>query len=438
MRNSKNSAAAANGKKKKKKKRNPIATFFRIVVSIVLIFIFLAGGAIMAYNKFGGGEEETQSNSSIPSFFDTLMGKGIKLNVAVFGVDGDETRTDVIFVVHFDSKAQKISLISVPRDTRVTLTDEIQEGLRENNRSIPSGGVCKINAVHAYGGKDHNCEYAVMQLEDLLGIKIDHYVKVNIDGFKKLVDAIGGVDIDVPQAMHYEDPFQDLYIHLDAGPQHLDGEKAEMLVRFRKYANADLGRVEVQHLFLEEFAKKVLSTSTILNNLPDLISTYFEYVTTDVNVADAIKYAQYADDINMENITMEMLPGAPQYIGGVSYYLCDEDATKEMVDKLFYGKGEENAGDVTDSKSKKIEVANGGNTEGLAAKKRDLLEKDGYTVVKISTYNGEKEKKTRIIVREDGIGQDLKTYFDDSEIVVDESLLDADTDIKIILGTGQK
>ena len=127
-----------------------------------------------------------------------------------------------------------------------------------------------------------------------------------------MLNAIGGVEVDVPQNMNYEDPYQDLYIHLKKGVQLLDGKKAEQLVRFRKYPMGDVARVSVQQIFLKEFAKKILSTETIKNNMGDIIKTGYDYVKTDVGALDAIKYAQYVNDVDVNNISMEVLPGVPE------------------------------------------------------------------------------------------------------------------------------
>ena len=280
-------------KTKKRRKRSPIRTFFKIVISMVLAFVVMASAAVFAYTKLTGNSVESTSNNS---FIDSILGKGIKLNVAVFGVDKDETRTDVMFVVHFDSKKKELGLLSIPRDTRVDICDEVKEIYEQNDRYYQTP--TKINAVHAYGG-DKGAECAVLQLEDLLGINIDHYVKVNIDGFGEIVDAIGGIDFYVPQDMYWDmRDTGDILIDLKEGQQVLDGDKAIQLVRFRRYAEGDVARVQVQQDFLKEAAKQILSTENIMSNIDTYIKTFFKYVKTDINIVDAIKYSGYIDDID--------------------------------------------------------------------------------------------------------------------------------------------
>ena len=431
--------------RKKKKKRSPIQLFLTIVFTIVFSFCVLAGGAFFAYQSFTAADKpDTGVTSSTPekppkkngaiAFIDAILGKGVTFNMAVFGVDGGETRTDVIFVVHFDSKTKTVNLVSVPRDTYVTMTDEMKQGMDKAGRWYPQA--CKINEVHAYAGKDLNCEYSVLMLEDLLGIDIDHYVRVNLDGFRYLVDAIGGVDVDVPMDMNYEDPYQDLYIHLKAGPQHLDGKQAEQLVRFRSYPQGDVARVQVQQLFLKAFAEKITSSETIKKSLGDILKTGFQYMKTDLNLMDAIKYIQYISDVDVNNIKMETIPGQGQYIGNVSYYVHDEAATEELVQRMFYSDGAEEVS--TDSRDYKIAVLNGGDVVGLAGRKKEMLTEEGFQVTSIGDFTGEKTQETRIIVKQSGMGQDLLEYFPNGEVQVDRSALEKGSDITIVLGLGEE
>ncbi len=221
----------------------------------------------------------------------SVLGGGVDINVAVLGVDAEGKRTDVMFVVNFDSKKGEFKVVSVPRDTRVDLSTEAKLILDSTGNWYPD--YCKINEVHAYAGKEAGVRCVVAQLEDLLGIDIDHYIKIDLNGFRAVVDMIGGVTVDVPQDMYYVDPYQDLYIDLKAGNQVLDGEKAEMLVRFRSYPSGDVQRVAVQQLFLDAFIEKMLDPKTMIMNLKDYIGAVYEYVETDVTLKEAVKYVKY-------------------------------------------------------------------------------------------------------------------------------------------------
>ncbi len=421
--------------RKKKKQFHPVKMFFKIVISIVAAFLVLSGGAAFAYYKITGespfGTVDI-SNASDMNFLDALLKRNVKMNVAVFGTDKDGARTDVMFVIHYDSAQESMDLVSLPRDTRVSVCDEVVQNYQAGGHVYNQ--VTKLNAIHSYSAGDMACENTVLQIEDLLGISVDHYIKIDLDAFRKIVDAVGGVEVDVPQDMDYEDPAQDLYIHLDAGLQTLDGDEAEQLVRYRKYPTGDEGRIEVQQLFLKALAQKVLSSETILKNLPDYIDVLYKDVETDISLTDALKYVNYIEKIDLNKITMQTIPGAGQYIGGVSYFVHDAAGTAELVDQIFY---QTNAGTdgSTDSKSLIIEVCNGGNVAGLAGRFTETLEADGYTLTEPTNYTGTQSAQTRIQVKSEGVGEDLVSYFTDAKIEVAPEEVPAGADIRIILGT---
>ena len=422
------------GKKKnngevKSKKKNPVASFFKTVFIIVVCFVALSFVAVYAYTKATYTPENGYENTpKVSEVLGTMLKDDININVLVCGVDEAETRTDVIFVANFDSKSGTVKLLSIPRDTYTEVTSAVKNKIVNAGRSIPS--VVKMNAVHAYAGKDIGMDCLQMQIEDLLDIEIDNYVLFNTEAFRAVVDIIGGVDMYVPENMYYSDPVQGLYINLKEGQQHLDGDQAEQLVRNRQYVNGDLGRIEVQHHFLSAFVKQVMNTDTILSNAPSLIKAAFEYIQTDMSLGDMLKYAKYINDIKSSEILTETIPGYAQYINGVSYYIADTSSIGQAVDEIFYSGGEY----LTSSKHKNI---NGGEIMGLAGRARDTLEDEGFTISKVSTYKGDQTEYTRIIVKEEGQGQDLLPYFDNAVIIVDDLLLGGNDDILIILGIGQ-
>lgn len=435
-------------KKPKKGKNKFFKKYFQVLFTILGVFVIVAGIFGAGYKFiFEKNLPETEGNSQTAETNKDetdAQEKEDRINVAIFGVDKDGYRTDVIFVVSFNPNTYEINLVSVPRDTKVTMTDEMIKGIESRNGTIPYVGneraTCKINEVHAYAGKGYRNEYSVLMLEDLLGIEIDHYAKIDLEGFKDVVNAIGGVDMEIPEDMFYEDPYQDLYINLKAGYQHLDGKKAEQLVRYRSYAQGDLKRITLQQSFLRELGRKVLTTEGLLNDLPKLIKTLIKYFETDVTIIDALKYVKYIKNINIDNVTMETIPGE-----GGSYFTVDEEGLKELVQRVFYDDDEEEpepdtdepVQTVSDSKNLNIEVANGGTINGLAGQKRDMLIENGYTVKAISTYNGERKAHTRIIVSKAGEGSDLVKYFKNAQITVEPEKLDNGIDIKIILGTDE-
>ena len=220
----------------------------------------------------------------------------------------------------------------------MVMTDDMIAYLEKNGRTVPEAngvyGQCKLTEVHAYAGEGNRSTFSVAMLEEILGIDIDYYVKVDLDAFKDIVDAVGGVEFDVQERLYYSDPAQGLYIDLYPGPQLLDGEKAEMLVRFREgYAQKDLKRIEVQQEFLKAFISQVCSSDKIMSNLDSYIKIFMEKVESGMPVATALKYAGYIKEIDPAAITTDTIPGE-----GGAYFDMDEEGTKELVDYRIYGK----------------------------------------------------------------------------------------------------
>lgn len=251
---------------------------------------------------------------------------------AVYGVDQDEKLTDVIIVACFDKNTRKITALSIPRDTYVTLSDDLYMEMRSEGHSAPR--TMKINAVHSWGEEDGN-KYITEELEEMLGIpQISFFITVNVEAFQKIVDDIGGITIDVPQDMYYNDAQQGLYINLKQGVQTLDGYNAMCLVRYRHYTNGDVDRVQVQQLFLNTLLEKALSTETILKNINNYVETFLTYVQTNMTVTDALKYTPFFPVLKADSLVMATLPGGLR--AGDSGYFINSDYTEKLVDILFY------------------------------------------------------------------------------------------------------
>jgi LCP family protein required for cell wall assembly len=463
--------AVADGDGKPKKKMSPKAKFITIVVSIVSVFCIILGSiviytcldgnpdndpkgviSLLGNGLFGGnsdsdndGSTELVSTSSIPE----------RTQFVIMCTDEDGTRTDTIMVGCYNSETNGISLISVPRDTIVSVSAADYRTMREEFPE-PGKQVMKINAIHHYSGNELGPEMLVKYLNEILGTDIKYYVRIDFKAFHYLVDSIGGIEFDVPQDMDYDDPSQDLAIHLKAGLQTLDGDKAEQLVRFRKdnygggYINGDLGRIEMQQEFMKVLLAKVASIDTITKNPTAYVNAMFSYITTNVTIADAIKYASVLGKIDASKIETYTLPGDVASLYGISGYEMDSEKTAELVYDIFErpvsemtetttdGKDSASKDDkeTADSKDASIMVLNGGYTSGKAGTVKEMLEENGYTVSGKGDYSGDKESKTRIYVAREGLGTDLEQYFVDAETIVDKSETE-DYDITIVIGTGE-
>ena len=316
---------------KKRQKRSIL-----LVAALILILVG-AYAAAKVWVKMDSWQNKAEKSDFVVSASEQEKIKDV-INVAVFGTDEDGFRADVNMVVSFNTTTKELHMISVPRDTRVVLTDDMIDYLEKEDEYVPNRngvyGQCKLTEVHAYAGKGNRCAFSVAMLEELLDVEIDYYVKFDLTAFKKVVDAVGGVDFYVPMNMYWDmtDTGGPL-INLREGMQHLDGDKAEQLVRFRDgYAQKDLKRIEVQQEFITALIEKVCSSQTLMSKLDDLVEVVLDCTESDVTVTEALKYVKYVKDLDPAKITSDTVPGE-----GGSYFDMDEEGTKELIDWRIHG-----------------------------------------------------------------------------------------------------
>ena len=263
-----------------------------------------------------------------------------KTNFLVAGLDAGDMLADTILVGSFDRDTHEITIISIPRDTRIILPREEIAELNSIGRYPPRHGIMKINSISAYAGKNYGMEYLKRHLERMLEIEINYHVMVDLRAFRNIVDAVGGVYMEIPgRGLYYEDPYQNLVIRIPGGYQLLDGEKAEGVVRFRAtYRDGDLQRIGVQQEFMKQFFTQLLDKDNIMKNLLSYITTVVSYVRTDFGLQDIPLYMRYASKLSAENISFLTLPGhAPAYNEGeASYFYHDPELTAQMVQEVFY------------------------------------------------------------------------------------------------------
>lgn len=259
---------------------------------------------------------DNQGGEEVPAQVDEQVND--KQIILVLGGDnrkGEAGRTDTILLAFLDGKEKTIGILNIPRDTYVHIV----------GKDINT----KINHAFAYGGVD----MAKDTVEEFLNIKIDHYVDTNFDGFANLIDALGGIEVDVEKRMYYPAENIDLY----EGLQTLDGEQALAYVRYRSDGLGDLGRVERQQKFLPILADKVMSLSTLWK-IPKLVNIFQDNVDTDLTLRQMLSLANTFKSFNVSELKTNMLPGTPEYIKGVSYYISDQDETAQLIDELKTGK----------------------------------------------------------------------------------------------------
>ena len=332
---------AAKGRRMAKLKAEQRKRKRRSILLVIALILILIGtyAAAKVWVKMDQWQGKAEKSDFVVSASDQEKIKDV-INVAVLGTDEDGFRADVNMLVSFNTTTKELHMISVPRDTRVVMTDEMIRHLNKEGEYIPQQngvyGQCKLTELHAYAGEGNRSTFSVAMMEELLGVKVDYYIKFDLTAFKKVVDAVGGVDFYVPMNMYWDmtDTGGPL-INLREGMQHLDGEKAEQLVRFRDgYAQKDLKRIEVQQEFIMALIEKVCSSETLLNRLDDLVEVVLDCTESDITVAEALKYVKYVKDLDPTKITSDTVP----YVGDPGKYVeMDEEGTKELIDWRIHG-----------------------------------------------------------------------------------------------------
>lgn len=311
------------GKKNKKKKKNiyqKLTTFFIVIFAIGVVL----WTSIYAVNRVIGEDSLATQAGSNDSKVSTK--KKSEINALIVGTN--QNLTDTMMYVNYNVETGKVAMMSIPRDTYIT-----------NEYCVGH----KLNSL--YRGK--NTQAFVEQIEELIGVDIDYYLIFDSKMLIDIVDKVGGVEVDVPVRMKYDDPTQNLHIDLKKGTQVLNGKQAEQFVRYRKgndgsgYARGDLQRTEVQQQFIKNFISTVLSAKN-LTKIPDLINVALDNTDTNITAREALKYSTDAMKIDISNISSCTAPGEAKYINNISYFVMDKEKTKELVkNKLVDNSSEE-------------------------------------------------------------------------------------------------
>ncbi len=340
-------------------------------------------------------------------------------------VNSFEGLSDSMLVIRLDPQKEKLSVLSVPRDTKVNL-----EGYGDR----------KINHANEYGGP----ALAASTVSELLGgVPIDRYVRVNVQGVEKLIDALGGVNMFVPKDMKYNDFSQHLYINLKKGQQHLDGEKAVQFLRYRYDGLGDISRVQRQQLLMRAVTEQALRPATVIK-VPKILDIIKSHIDTNLTVKELMALSNFAANTDRSDVQMVMLPGDfnnPEE--RVSYWLPNHrkinriatqhfafDQTTDLDGSLY---GQENS--QRDFTTTRIAIQNSLEDPTVARRMLSKLREAGYSRSYISQNWAEPLKVTKIVAQTgDTVRADaLKNTLGIGEVLV-ESTGSLRSDVTIQIG----
>ncbi|MFN2341054.1 MAG: LCP family protein [Halanaerobium sp.] len=370
----------------------------------LIIFLVIIGVAI----PFLWNEELSQISSGGPF-------KENKVNILAVGYDSNvngPSRADTIILISLDVDTDEASIIFLPRDTYIN----------SNKRNFT-----KLNSSHVYGGIKLTQE----TVEEMLKIDINYYLETNFTGFERIIDRLGGIDINVEGDLKYVDKAGDLNIDIPAGQQTLNGKDALHYVRYRD-GRGDIGRIERQQKFVDAVLAKVLSPA-IVTKVPGIIKEVNDAVNTNIPIQDITPFLNTAKKINLSRIETKMLPGKPEYINGISYWTPDSEETEIMVDSLVRNKS------YIKNKEYQLSILNGVGESGAASKTADLLEKYGFKIDKID--NADKYDYQSSIIKyyseeDEKIASQIADLLGGQIEFVEDAEEDSDKNIKVIVGAG--
>lgn len=250
------------------------------------------------------------------NFFATEFSGTRRINILLLG-DTDENLTDTIMLLSIDPDTQSIAIVSVPRDTYYH-----RDGYSDGSSSL------KINSVY----KEGITATAQAVHDTLLGIPINYYCIVAYDGVAKIVDAIGGVPINVPKPMLFSSPGQNLFIDIPAGEQILDGEQAIQYLRYRSgYYNGDIGRIEAQQKFVHAAINQIRGYKYLT-----VAKACYENIDSDLTLRTILSLADIAKGLDMSDVSTAVLPGYGEMISGLSFYMpASPDEIEIMLREIY-------------------------------------------------------------------------------------------------------
>ncbi|PGC31760.1 LytR family transcriptional regulator [Bacillus pseudomycoides] len=308
--------------KKKRRRRLFIYLIFMSLIGSVGLYMFNSYSSLMEmYSGFTRDKSKlrTEDVEITKEPFSVLI-----MGIEDYATDGQNGRTDSLMFATINPKTKNVSLMSIPRDSRVTIAGKNKKD--------------KINAAHAYGGE----KMALETVENFLGVPVDHYVKIDFKGFKGIVDAVGGITVDVP--FNFEERSDiDYYklIQFKQGQQELNGEEALAYVRMRKQdPNGDYGRAARQRQVLAAVVHKLNSASTVFK-IKDLAEVVGKYVKTDIPVSDGLALYNKLSGFDPSNIQTIKLEGEDKKLNDIYYFIPNEISVQNVRNEILKNLGQD-------------------------------------------------------------------------------------------------
>lgn len=332
------------------------------VIITVLTLCLSTYVGIYAANRFSRLSVGTITNYES---LDAVEGNVGMVNILLIGVDDGGYRSDTIMLASLDGYSNRVSILSIPRDTLVMINGTPQK-INATMGFAPSNPSPSPTATHDISEPSPTPKPKLTQAEldalpsklsttagheDLLiskvksitGLPVHYFVTVDFDGFMDVIEAIDGVEFNVPYDMDYDDPVQGLHIHLEAGQQHLTGQLAHDFVRFRhnndgsapgEYIMGDEGRMYWQQQFIKELVKQKLNPQ-YLGKIDDVYNVFQNNVRTNLSMTEIVKNLNALMAINLNDITSYQLPGEYDYVDELWYYIQNEKKTEKLVNEVF-------------------------------------------------------------------------------------------------------
>lgn len=404
----------------------------RAIIIALLSLVLVVGGVGVGIWAYINGINRQISSDVTPEISEKLVERETPKDpfyMLIMGKDArpGETmsRSDTLMLTRVDPARKHVTIISIPRDTRV---------------EIEGHGTNRINAAAAFGGTP----LVIDTVSKFAGVPISHYAEIDFNGFKEMVDSLGGIEVNVPVPI---DDWQAGPAKLQPGLQTLDGEQALTFVRSRKFPMGDFVRVQHQQLFLKAVARDILQVRDPVK-LTNLAGDLAGLVKSDLTIGGIYGLSRALSGMDIESIETVTVPAVPQTIGGVAYVIADEEEFAAMIARIEKGEpadpeeaaAEEAASQPVDPKTVTVAVRNGAGIEGVATQAADKLQPVGFQIVEKGNANQFVYDET-LVVHNDGGEAEAQAVVDAlgmGRIVASRGMYTFDSDILVVVGKDWK